>query len=151
MKYNGEQYLRAEHLLRDGKYIAAQVKISGIVEGCPLNNGKETMGLAFEKSDKVLGLNKTNYNMLCWELGDGIPQLWVGKSVLLVVRLIWNKKLKLHEPAVRIWPTVKHPNITRLADFLGIEITDEWYAKNRSTNRPVEDQEPRSNQGSSSD
>jgi hypothetical protein len=127
--YSGETYLRAEHLLKNGRYIAARVTISDIVEGCPIKRGDKdgiTIGLAFEKSDKILGLNKTNVSLLCWDLGEGKPQDWVGKQISLVVRLVGNKKLT--EPAIRIWPKVMPPN-DRIRKFMGSEITEDWYPK----------------------
>jgi len=128
-KYNGEIYLRAEHLLKQGKYIAAKVTIADIVEDCPIKRGDKdgsTIGLLFEKSDKVLGLNHSNFSLVCWELGEGKPADWIGKSITLCVRLVRNKKL--FEPAIRVWPTVPHPNI-RVREQMGSEITDEWYTK----------------------
>ena len=52
-KYNGETYLRAEHLLKNGKYISVKVTIADIVEDCPIKKGDKdakTVGLIFEKS-----------------------------------------------------------------------------------------------------
>jgi hypothetical protein len=130
MKYTDQTYLRAEHLLRNGKYIAAKVTIEDIVEDCPIKRGDKdgvTIGLAFAKSDKILGLNKTNYSLVCWELGEGKPQDWIGKQITLVVRLVRNKKLT--EPAIRVWPTMQHSR-AQVREQMGTEITDEWYAKN---------------------
>ena len=129
MKYNGEAYLRAEHLLRGGKYVAATVTISRIVDDCPIKRGEKdglTQGLAFEKTDKILGLNKTNYSLVCWELGEGLPENWIGKKITLVARLVRNKKVI--EPGIRVWPKIEPPN-ARLREHLGAEITDEWYRK----------------------
>ena len=130
MKYNDQPYLRAEHLLKHGKYIAAKVTIEDIVEDCPIKRGDkdgQTIGLSFAKSDKILGLNKTNYSLVCWELGEGKPQDWIGKQITLVVRLVRNKKL--NEPAIRVWPTMPHSR-AQVREQMGTEITDEWYAKN---------------------
>jgi hypothetical protein len=127
MKFKDHIYLRAEHLLKSGKYIAAKVTIEDIVEDCPIKRGDKdafTVGLSFAKSDKILGLNKTNYSLICWELGEGRPQDWIGKQVTLAVRLVRNKKVV--EPAIRIWPTKPHPNL-RVREQMGSEITDNWY------------------------
>ena len=128
-KYNAETYLRSEHLLKDGRFISAKVTISEIIEGCPVKRGDKdasVIGLAFNGSDKVLGLNTTNFNLLCWEIGSGKPEDWIGKSVQLVVRLIRNKKLV--EPGIRVWPAKPHPN-SRVREQMGQEITAEWYGK----------------------
>jgi hypothetical protein len=130
MKFHDQTYLRAEHLLKHGKYIAAKVTIENIVEDCPIKRGDKdafTIGLAFAKSDKILGLNKTNYSLICWELGEGKPQDWIGKQITLVVRLVRNKKL--NEPAIRVWPTLPHAR-AQVREQMGTEITDEWYSKN---------------------
>jgi hypothetical protein len=127
MNYNGQTYLRAEHLLKDGRYRPVKVTISGIVEKCPVKKGDqdgETIGVAFEKSEKILGLNKTNYSLLCWVMGEGNHANWVGKQVTLVVRLIRNKKL--FEPAIRVWPDRPHPN-ARVREQMGEEIKEDWY------------------------
>ncbi len=130
MIYSGQQYLRAEHLMHGGKYIAATVTVSGVIEDCPIKRGDKdgvTTGLAFEKSDKVLGLNRTNYSLCCWETGEGKPELWIGRKIMLVVRLVRNRKLL--EPAIRVWPRRVHPCV-RVRDQLGEEITAAWYAEN---------------------
>jgi hypothetical protein len=129
MKYTNQTYLRAEHLLKGGKYATVKVTIEDIIEDCPIKRGETTsttIGLAFSKSDKILGLNKTNHSLACWELGEGRPQDWIGKSLVLCVRLVRNKKIV--EPAIRIWPTKPHPN-ARVREQMGSEITEDWYGK----------------------
>ena len=129
MKYTDQVYLRAEHLLKGGRYATVKVTIENIIEDCPIKRGDKdasTIGLAFQKSDKILGLNRTNHSLVCWELGEGRPQDWVGKSITLVVRLVRNKKVV--EPAIRVWPTKPHPNI-RVREQMGTEITEDWYGK----------------------
>lgn len=129
-KYAEEQYLRAEHLLRDGKYRAVTVEISEVVWGCKVKKGDKdavTIGLAFKNSDKVLGLNRTNESMVCHVTGQGNPDKWVGHKIQLVVRLVRNKKVE--EPAIRVWSTTPHPR-GQVRDQLGREITADWYAAN---------------------
>ena len=129
MKFNDHVYLRAEHLLKAGKFISAKVTIADIIDECPIKRGDkdaQTIGLAFAKSDKILGLNKTNYSLVCWELGEGKPQDWIGKQITLVVRLVRNKKV--NEPAIRVWPTTSHPR-SQVREQMGTEILDEWYAR----------------------
>ena len=129
MKFNDHIYLRAEHLLKGGRFIAARVTIADIIEDCPMKRGnRESMrtGLAFVKSDKILGLNATNYSLVCWELGDGRPQDWIGKTITLVVRLVTDNRTRQLQPAIRVWPTKPHPR-SAVREQMGSEITDNWY------------------------
>ena len=131
--YNDDPYLRSEHLFRDGKYIAVKVTIDKVVTNCPGKKGnKDTimLGVAFTNSDKVLGLNRTNESLICWETGEGNRKKWVGKEITLCVRLIEDKRKKVKEPAIRVWPTKPHPN-NRVREQMGEEIPDSWYATNR--------------------
>lgn len=131
-QYKGEKYLRSEHLFRNGKYVAAHVTIEEVIENCPIKRGDEdgvTLGLQFAKSDKVLGLNATNFAQVCWETGEGKPENWIGKKLVLAVRLVRNRKLM--EPGIRVWPTTPHPN-SRVREQMGTEVTDDWYEKNRA-------------------
>jgi len=134
--YANEEYLRAENLLKNGRYLTTRVTVSDIVKACPKGGGKDDkqtkrkmLGLAFEGKDRVLGLNATNYGVMCWEHGEGNPIEWVGKKVTLSVRLYYNKKTKVLEPAIRILPTRPLQNV-RLIEQMGIEIDEEWYAAN---------------------
>lgn len=138
MKYADQQYLRAEHLLHKGRYVAARVTIKDIVTDCPIKKGDKdgfTTGIAFEKSDKVLGLNKTNFSMICWSTGEGKPEAWIGKQITLVVRLVRNRKVI--EPGIRVWPDKPMPN-SRVREQLGEEITEDWYKRNSQTTGAVE-------------
>ena len=71
--YKGERYLRADHLMKGGKFIAVKVKIADVIHGLPAKimskdagDGVKYMpGLVFEGKDKVLGLNTTNESNLC--------------------------------------------------------------------------------------
>ncbi len=66
--FKDEQYLRAEHLLRDGKYQAVIVEIADIIWNCPIKKGDKettTIGVTFAGSEKVLGLNRTNESLIC--------------------------------------------------------------------------------------
>lgn len=131
--YRDEPYLRSEHLLRDGKYVSCIVEIGDIVYDCPGKKGdkdKLMLGLAFQGTNKVLGLNVTNESVLCIDTGHGKPEQWIGHKIMLVVRLIPNKRKKLREPAIRIWTKKPIPN-GRILDQMGEEITDSWYASNQ--------------------
>lgn len=128
--YKDEPYLRSEHLLRDGKYQAVTVEIADVVFNCPGKKGEKDKlmkGLAFVGTDKVLGLNVTNESLVCLQTGHGKPEAWIGHKIQLVVRLISNKKLKVDEPAIRVWPAKPIPN-GRIRDQMGKEIPEGWYA-----------------------
>jgi len=129
-QYKNEPYLRAEHLLVNGRYVATKKKIVDIVYGCPKKKMGSTemaqmIGLAFPGTDKILGLCATNESLIAWICGDGDPQKWIGREIMLCVRLAGNTK----EPAIRIWPGKgrKHPN-NRVSNQMGDEINDSWYA-----------------------
>lgn len=145
--FSGERYLRADHLMKGGKFIAVKVKISDVIHGLPAKimgkdnedgPGKGTKfmpGLMFEGKDKVLGLNATNESTLCWETGEGNWTGWIGKEILLVVRLVksYDRQSRgfVDMPCIRIWPKVPHPS-GRVRDQMGVEVPDSWYASNRS-------------------
>jgi hypothetical protein len=132
--------LRAERFLRDGKYIAAKLTITGVIDDFPMQHGKGTKlayGLQFKETRLIFGMNATNLAALCWEIGDGRPEAWIGKRIQFVVRLIENKKLKTWEPGLRIWPRNQLQNV-RIREQMGVEITDEWYAKNMPQETKVE-------------
>lgn len=129
--YNDEPYLRSEHLLKNGKYHAVSVEIEDIVHDCPGKNGEKDkimMGLAFKNATKILGLNKTNESLVCIETGSGNPTDWIGKKIMLVVRLIANKRQKTVEPAIRVWPSCDHKKLrAQVRDNLGQPVPDNWY------------------------
>lgn len=145
--YKGERYLRADHLMKGGKFIAVKVKISDVIHGLPAKiMGKDASdpdgkgvkfmpGIVFEGKDKTLGLNTTNESNLCWETGEGNWPGWIGKEILLVVRLVksYNAQKRAFEeiPCIRIWPRQPHPN-GRVRDQMGVEVPDSWYAEARS-------------------
>ena len=132
--YKDEPYLRSEHLLRDGKYQAVTVEIADVVFNCPGKKGdkdKLMKGLAFVNSDKVFGLNVTNESLVCLQTGHGKPESWIGHKIQLVVRLIADKRKKVEEPAIRVWPSKPIPN-GRIRDQMGREIPEEWYVKDRT-------------------
>lgn len=143
--YKSEPYLRAEHLLKDGRYASTNIQIKDIVYDCPKKKiGSPEMGkmigLAFEGTDKVLGLCATNESMVAFVLGNGHPPSWIGKKILLVVRLAGNKK----EPAIRVWPGKgnPHPN-NRVREQMGDPITEEWYSKHEASGPEGEPPEPK--------
>lgn len=127
--YKDEPYLRSEHLLRDGKYQSVIVEIADVVWDCPGKKGEKDKlmkGLAFKGSEKVLGLNVTNESLVCLQTGHGKPEQWIGHKIQLVVRLVANRKLKVEEPAIRVWPSKPIPR-AQIRDQMGREIPEEWY------------------------
>lgn len=132
-QYKDEPYLRAEHLLRDGKYHSVIVEIADVIWNCPGKKGdkdKLMKGLSFVGTDKVLGLNATNESLVCLQTGHGNPDKWAGNKIQLVVRLVprYVGKTKVEEPAIRVWPSKPVPN-GRIMDQMGREIPDDWYPK----------------------
>lgn len=126
--YKDEPYLRAEHLLQDGKYRSVVVEIEDVIHDCPGKKGerdKLMLGLVFKGKQKVLGLNVTNESLVCLQTGNGSPEKWIGHKIQLVVRLIPNKRKKIDEPAIRIWPSKPIPN-WRIQDQMGKEVPEGW-------------------------
>lgn len=148
--YMKEPYLRAEHLLRDGRYRSVTVKVSDIVYNCTGKNfdgsNKKMLGLAFEGREKILGLNVTNENLMAWVAGDGDPAAWKGHEIQLVVRLIDNKKDRVKEPAIRIWPSKPHPN-KRVRDEMGADVGEDWYREHRLDNLKPDKQDNKPDKG----
>lgn len=104
-QYDNEDYLRAEHLLKDGVYRAFEVEIEEVLTGCPLTKRlqpTEGYALKFKGADRVLGLGMTNFSLCCAITGDSDPETWVGKSVRLEVRKVRDRKAT--QPAIRIIP-----------------------------------------------
>lgn len=133
--YKDEPYLRAEHLLKDGRYVSCVVEIADVVYECPGKKGnkdKLMKGLAFKGSDKVLGLNVTNESLVSIQTGQGKPENWIGHKIQLVVRLVPNRTNKTDEPAIRIWPSKPVPN-GRIRDQMGKEISADWYGNTPAT------------------
>lgn len=107
--YEGSQFLKADKLIatltaKDKKALHAIVK-----EVVQPGTMKDTQGqvvkekcLAFEKTDKVLVLNITNYRILAMNFGDD-EESWAGNKVTLVVR--YGRWFNGPEgPAIRVWP-----------------------------------------------
>lgn len=140
--YKDEPYLRAEHLLRDGKYQSVMVEISDVVYDCPGKKGEKDKlmtGLEFKGKSKILGLNVTNESLVCLQTGQGSPEKWIGHKIQLVVRLIPNRKKKIDEPAIRVWPNKPISN-WRIQDQLGKEVDESWYKSYGSQeNKPPEE------------
>lgn len=148
--YAGERYLRADQLMKAGRFISVTFTIKDVVHDLPakIMGGDEELdaagkkkpttkkmpGIEFVGVSRVLGLNNTNEALLCWETGEGNWPGWIGKKVQLVVRLTksYNKDKRIFEnvPCIRIWPKVPHPS-GRVRDQMGIEVPDSWYTENR--------------------
>ena len=143
--YKGERYLRSEHLLRGGKFVAVTWTIGAVVHDCPAKkigakagDAATTMmpGLEFvEAPGYVLGLCKTNESVVSMVTGEGHWSRWVGKKIQVVVRLIEDKKLKVDVPAIRVWSD-KKINLGRVRDQMGRAVDDKWYAENSMSDAP---------------
>ena len=140
--YANERYIRSEHLLHGGRFVAVTWTIKEVVYDCPAKRmgakaGEDATskmpGIEFnEAPGYLLGLCKTNESMLCMVTGEGHPAKWSGKKVQLVVRLIRDRKTKTDIPAIRVWS--EHPiHLGRVMDQMGRRVDDEWYAANTLT------------------
>lgn len=136
--HTDEQYLRSEHLMVNGRFAAVTLTIKGVLYDCRLKKmgaqrGDDAtvrrMALEFVETERVLGLNRTNDNLVCHVTGNGSPQLWVGAKIQLVVRLIYDKIEKRDIPAIRVWPASPHPR-KQVREQMGREVTQEWYDEN---------------------
>jgi hypothetical protein len=102
-------WLKAEHLVKDGKSLAKRVTITAI-EDTSFKDGeheKRQRAISFAESDKKLGLNPTNWNTLAVISGqdpEGDPDddLFVGLKVEVFRTLVQFKDKMV--PAVRIRP-----------------------------------------------
>lgn len=120
-KYNGEDYLRAEHLLKGGKYQTMTLEIENVLEGCPMMRQKqkyEGLGLKFKGAKKVLGLVKTNESLCSAACGESKPEDWIGRKVTLEVREVRDPNGGT-TPAIRIIPPKGTAIRTGLVRHLG--------------------------------
>ena len=125
VKYNNEEYLRAEHLLKDGKYKSVQLPIEAVLEGCPLQKKLEpTQGFAirFKGATKVLGLGTTNFSLACASTGESDPAKWIGKTLRIEVRKVRGKTKGTTQPAIRIIP----PDGTEIRSGLAKELGESY-------------------------
>lgn len=105
-KYANEEYLRAEHLLKDGLYKSFSLQIEDVIEGCPLQRklkSTQGYGIRFKGATKILGLGPTNFSLLCAATGESDPALWVGKTVRIEVRKV-RSQAGGTQPAIRVMP-----------------------------------------------
>lgn len=106
-RWNNEDYLRSEDMLREGKYIPRTLKIEAVIEGCPLTRRlKKVEGLAlkFAGANKILGLGLTNEALVKAITGDARPEKWIGCEVTLAVRRVRSATGGDGQPAIRIMP-----------------------------------------------
>jgi hypothetical protein len=123
-KYANEEYLRAEHLLKDGKYRTVQLPIEAVIEGCPLQRklkATQGFGLRFKGATKILGLGATNYSLVCASTGESDPANWIGKTIRIEVRRV-RSQAGGTQPAIRIIP----PDGTELRSGLIKELGERY-------------------------
>ncbi len=124
VKYANEEYLRAEHLLKDGRYLSCSLEVESVVEGCPLQRKlkpSQGYGLRFKGKGKILGLGATNFSLMCAVAGDSDPSTWAGKVVRLEVRRV-RAQTGGTQPAIRIIP----PDGTELRSGLVKELGERY-------------------------
>jgi hypothetical protein len=124
-KYQNEEYLRAEHLLKDGKYRTVQLPIEAVIEDCPLQRKLEPSkgyAIRFKGATKVLGLGTTNFSLVCASIGESDPANWIGKTLRIEVRKVRGKTKGTTQPAIRIIP----PDGTELRSGLIKELGERY-------------------------
>lgn len=80
-----ERFLRAENFTKDGHYQAFTLTIAKVIPGGEIiyeNGMPADMALAFEKTDKVYVLNRTNYRLIKQMHGSNAAS-WVGRKITL--------------------------------------------------------------------
>lgn len=120
-KYNGEEYLKSEHLMKENAYQTWTLEIENVLEGCPMMRGNkkyEGLGLKFKGAKKVLGLVKTNESLCIVTCGDANPEKWIGHKVTLEVREVRDVSGGT-TPAIRIIPPKGTSIRTGLVRHLG--------------------------------
>lgn len=122
----GPEFLYADDLLRDGRWIEATLTIREIAEPGTLKgaNGEvvKDMSLGFEKTRKWLVLNKTNKRLLRIETGSSKPEGWIGHKVTLYPATI-NAFGEKNVPCIRVRLSDGKPVPFGVRKFLGKDLT----------------------------
>ena len=83
----GPQFLYADDLIRDGRWIEAKLTIANHIVGGTLTGADGTRvdkdAISFEKTDKILVLNRTNTRLIRIATGNSKPEGWIGKSIVV--------------------------------------------------------------------
>jgi hypothetical protein len=100
----GSRFLYAEDLLHGGEFRDAEVQISEFHKPHSLKaaDGKpiDKPSLGFDGRDKLLVLCKTNVQLIKFATGEALTDKWIGKKIVLTVRLVESFGEKV--PAIRV-------------------------------------------------
>lgn len=122
----GPEFLYADDLLRDGKWVEATLTIERIAEPGSLRgaNGQtvDDISLGFAKTKKWLVLNKTNKRLLRIETGSSKPDGWIGRQVTIYPATI-NAFGEKNVPCIRFRVTGGKPVPFGARKFLGKDLT----------------------------
>lgn len=138
-KYINEPYLRAEHLLVDGRYKPFELVVCGVLTDAPLQRKLQAakgVALVFQSQsgkpvEKVLGLGQTNESLMTVIAGDSRPEKWIGQKVRLEVRKVRKaERGGGNQPAIRIIP----PAGTELRSGLAKELGEQYEAVSKAQN-----------------
>lgn len=121
-----QQFLYAEDFLADGVWKDAKLTIREVVEPGTLRTADKKpvleRSLRFEKSNKILVLNRTNTRMLKLLFGTEKAENWAGQRVTLYAAII-NCFGQDNVPCVRVRLPQDRPIPFGLRKFLGKDLT----------------------------
>ena len=124
----GPQFLYADDLLRDGRWIEAKLVIASHIPANTLrgadNSPVEKDAIGFEKTDKLLVLNRTNTRLIRIATGNSKPDGWIGKSIVVYpVRI--NAFGESNLAAIRVRAGDGKPVPKGVRKFMGVDLTTE--------------------------
>lgn len=148
----GSNFLYAEDFLKQQKFVTAKLTIAevhlpGTMKCCEGKKTVKSAVLAFEKTDKLLVLNKTNRSILHLLTGYGPDKSastledawapcrnWIGFQVTLQARVVrWGKGEVL---GVRIIPPVGMKVQKGISDHLGVAAVFEGEKRMKELSHP---------------
>ena len=124
----GPQFLYADDLLRDGQWIEARLVIASHIPGGSLKGADGTSvekdAIGFEKTDKLLVLNRTNTRLIRIATGNSKPEGWIGKSIVVYpvrIKAFGEDNLA----AIRVRAGDGKPVPKGVRKFMGTDLTTE--------------------------
>ena len=122
----GPQFLYADDLLKDGKWVEVKLTITRHVPGGTLTGADKSVvehdAIGFEGTDKLLVLNKTNSRLLKIATGSSKPAGWIGKTVAVFPVSI-NAFGQQNLPCIRIRVKDGQPVPFGVRKFMGKDLT----------------------------
>lgn len=86
------EYLEATDMLRDGKYISANVTITGVIQPGTVKNSVgqviDKYIITIKESPKHVIINKTNARLIRLECGSTKSEGWIGKKITLYPAMV---------------------------------------------------------------